>query len=152
MPSSPPRRTEPLVAGPIRQAVHTLVTLLGWCLFIWWWWIVMQRVDRAQVEFTAWFIALSLVVIVLTTALWAFHNVRLFRRRGPRVTLREVDTAHTHDTIGRPVDMPIVAEDCLTSREVVIRIEDGKKVYRTPGPSKPTLRVVDGGASGEVAS
>lgn len=144
-------RQRPLESGPVRQALHTLFTIAGWCLFLWWWYLVLQRVSRAEIEFTGWFIALSLAVIVLTTALWAFHNVRIFRRKGPRQKLREVATDLTHDSVGRPVYMPIVADECLTSREIVIRIEDGKKVYRTPGPGTPTLRVVDSTKPGEVA-
>lgn len=152
MSASPPDRRQPIEAGPARQASHALVTLLGWGLFIWWWWIVLQRVDRAEIELTVWFLALSIVGIVLATALWAFHNVRLFRRKGRRSSLREFVADYSHDTVGRPVDLPFVAEECLTSREIVIRIEDGKKVYRTPGPSKPKTLVVDGGTAGEVAS
>lgn len=152
MPTPPASRTGPLESGPVRQVIHIVFIIAGWCLFVWWWWLVMQRVSRAEMEFTGWFIALSLVVIVLSTSLWAFHNVRLFRRKGPRQNLRVVTADLTHDTVGRPVDMPEVAEECLTSREIVIRIEGDKKVYRSAGPGRPVLRVLEPGASGEVAS
>ncbi len=148
---SPTRRQKPLEAGPVRQAIHALVTLAGWGLFLWWWWLVMQRVSRDEMTFTAWFIALSLVAIVLSTVLWSFHNMRLFRRKGPRTHLRDAGPDLTHDTVGRPVDLPAVPETCLSAREIVIRIEDGHKVYATTGPSQPTLRTLPGGARGEVA-
>jgi len=152
MPTPQANPIGPLESGPIRQAIHILFIIAGWCLFVWWWWLVLQRVSRTEIEFTGWFIALSLVVIVLSTSLWAFHNVRLFRRKGPRQKLREVTTDLTHDTVGRPVDMPALPEECLTAREIMIRIENGTKVYRAMGPSRPALRVLEPGGSGEVAS
>ncbi|MEQ1831581.1 MAG: hypothetical protein ABL977_00895 [Candidatus Eisenbacteria bacterium] len=133
----------PVVAGPVRRAWHTLVALAGWVLFIYWWWIVFQRVSRDEVRWTLWFIGLALAAIVLSTALWAAHNLRVWKRKGPRIQLRDITPDFSHDTIGRRVDLPGVPEDCRTAAVVVVRIEDGAKVYR-PLPPR-------GGAPGRTA-
>src|SRR5690349_14935307 len=121
---------QPLRGGPGRRAFHSLVALAGWVLFVYWWWLVLQRVTRTEVRFTLWFIVLALVVIVVATMLWAFHNVRLFRRKGARRQVPVATQDSSHDSIGRPVGMPAVPEECRTASLIVVRIEDGSKVYR----------------------
>jgi cytoskeletal protein RodZ len=124
------RSREPLRASPIRRVLHTLIAVAGWVLFGYWWWLVMQRVSQAEVRFTAWFVAIALVVIVLVTALWASHNLRLFKRKGPRTQLRPSAHDGSRDTIGRPVGMPAVPDEYRSASLIVVRIEDGIKVYR----------------------
>ncbi len=137
-PSQPPAR-QPLVAPPARRAVHLLIALAGWALFVWWWWLVVRRVSQAEIQFTLVFIGVSLLVIVGLTALWAFHNRALFRRRGARTNVRAVPEDFSRDTLGRPVGLPPVPEECLAASVIVVRIEDGRKVYRPtviPNPGR----------------
>jgi hypothetical protein len=140
MTAPPPSSLQPIVAGPVRRAFHTLVSLAGWVLFVYWWWIVFRRVSPVEVRFTMWFIGLALVAIVLSTALWAAHNVRVFRRKGPRTKLREIAEDYSHDTVGRRVDMPGVPGDCASAPLVIIRIVDGAKVYRLVPPTRNSAR------------
>lgn len=139
-----PASRDPIQAGPARRAFHTLVAVGGWVLFVYWWWIVFQRVSDTEIRYTLWFIGIALVVIVSVTAMWAFHNVRLFRNRAVRTRVRAVHEDFSHDTVGRPVGMPAVPQECLTASVIVVRIEDGTKVYR------PTvIRGVTSRAAGE---
>ena len=147
MPESTPEKREPIQAGPVRRVLHTVVALAGWVVFVYWWWLVFRRVNDTEVRYTLWFIAIALFVIVFVTALWAVHNLVVFRRRGPRTKVREVQEDFSHDSVGRPVNMPQVPHECLTSEVVVVRIADGTKIYdpvastgTTPVPSR--LRVV----------
>lgn len=130
MTSPPPQPRQPLQAGRIRRAFHTLVALAGWVLFVYWWWLVFRRVSPTEIRFTLWFIAISFAAIVLVTALWAVHNVRLFRGKPARTHLKLVREDSSHDSIGRPVGMPAMPEECVTASLIVVRIEDGAKVYR----------------------
>lgn len=129
---------EPLQqAGPVRRTMHYLFALLGWVLFGYWWWIVLGHTGRHQIVWTLAFIGISLAVIVLVTALWVVHNVRIFRQKGPRLHqgARPVDPRE-----GAPVLPPMrVREDAdlLTSPVVRVVIEGGLKAYRTAGlPSR----------------
>ena len=130
MPATPTTKREPLEAGPVRRVVHSLLALAGWVVFVYWWWLVFRRVNATEVRYTLWFIAIALVVIVFVTMLWAVHNVRLFRKRGPRTQPRQVREDFSHDTVGRPVNMPAVPTDCLTAGIIVVRIEGDAKVYQ----------------------
>ncbi len=130
MPANPTMKREPLEAGPVRRVVHTLMALAGWVVFVYWWWLVFRRVNATEVRYTLWFIAIALVVIVFVTVLWAIHNARLFRKRGPRTQVRLVREDFSRDTVGRLVNMPAVPADCLNAGIIVVRIEGEAKVYR----------------------
>lgn len=147
MPDTAPAKREPVQADAPRRALHAVIALAGWGVFGYWWWLVFRRVNATEVRYTIWFLGVALVVIVLVTALWALHNKMLFRRLGPRTKLREVQEDFSRDTVGRPVDMPAVPEECLTADVIVIRIDGQTKVYqpvestrRPPGPQR--LKVV----------
>ncbi|HTR96918.1 MAG TPA: hypothetical protein VMH61_03365 [Candidatus Acidoferrales bacterium] len=119
----------PMLAGPLRRVFHTLLAVAGWALFGYWWWIVARRVSASEVRFTVLFIAFSLVAIVLVTAAWALHNLRVFRRRGARKALRDVPIDLSHDGVGREVLLPTLPEECRTAKLIEVRIRDGFKVY-----------------------
>jgi hypothetical protein len=143
MPGSPYEKRVPVQADPARRVLHTLIAIAGWVLFVYWWWLVFQRVNTTEVRYTLWSIVLALLVIVLVTALWALHNLMLYRRHGPRTKVREVPEDFSHDSVGRPVNMPMLPQECLTSGIVVVRIADGTKLYEplastetTPVPSR----------------
>ena len=129
MANDPAQPKCPLHAGPSRRAFHTLVAIAGWALFVYWWWLVVQRVSAHEIRFTLLVIGIALGVILVLTALWVVHNVRIFRIRGPRQQMRSVAQDSSHDTVGRNVQFPEVPEDCLSAAVVHVRIRDGVKLY-----------------------
>ncbi len=82
-----------------------------------------------EVRFTLWFLGISTVVIVGTTSLWSLHNQRIFDRKGARTGHKVVAEDHSRDVLGRPVDYPSSQEECLTASVVIVRLEEGRKVY-----------------------
>ncbi len=135
----------PIQASPPRRLFHTLVAIAGWALFVYWWWIVFQRVGRDEVRFTLMFVAISFVVIVAATAAWAWHNARIFRRKGPRTHLREVTADYSHDGVGRPVTFVDMPRDRTNAPVVRVRFSAEGKAYvpsdavipRASAPPKP---------------
>jgi uncharacterized membrane protein len=128
MTDRPNPNTPPIVAGPARRVFHTLLAIAGWAVFIYWWWIVFHRVSRHEVRFTAVFIAISLAVIVLATLAWAWHNLRIFERKGPRTAIRDTKHEFTHDGVGRPVSFPPGGPDRTTAPVIYVRwTEEGKR-------------------------
>ena len=119
----------PTEASPARKVLHVLITLAGWLLFLYWWWLVFHRVSGQEVRFTALFIALSLACIVLVTLAWAWHNLRIFKRRGPRTHLRETKPDFSHDGVGRTVSYPDGGLDIKIAPVVRIRFIEGEKRY-----------------------
>ncbi len=120
---------DPIEAGPARKVLHVLITIVGWLLFLYWWWLVFHRVSRQEVRFTALFIAISLAIIVLVTLAWAWHNLRIFKRRGPRQNNREAKADFSHDGVGRNVVYPPGGIDLKTAPVVRVRFVEGEKRY-----------------------
>ncbi len=125
----------PTRGGPARRAFHALLALAGWVLFVYWWWLVFRRVSAAEIRFTLLFIAIALAAIVALTAAWAIHNVWIYRRRGPRRSVKAVDEDFARDTVGREVLLPTVPEICRVAAVVSVRVRHGAKVYATGGPA-----------------
>jgi hypothetical protein len=123
-PIPPPRQ-----AGPARRVLHTLITLAGWALFLYWWWIVVHRVSGRELRFTALFIAVSLAIIVFATLAWAWHNLRIFKRRGPRLKVRESIPDFSHDGIGRTIEYGNGRLDRQSAAVVYVRFSDDGKSY-----------------------
>jgi len=123
----PDPRTE---AGPVRRALHLTVAGVGWVVFAWWWWLVIRRTSGAEVAFTMTFLALSLVVVVVVTALWVVHNVGIFRRKGARRTVRERISDPLHDTLGRDLKMRVGREALHESPVVRITLDGERKTYQ----------------------
>ncbi len=119
----------PSQAGPARRAFHTLIAIVGWALFVYWWWIVFHRVSRHEIRFTLLFIVLSLTVIVVVTAVWVLHNLGIYRRRGPRTRVREVDPDFSRDGIGRDVTFIGVGEAHRSAPVVYVRFVGRSKIY-----------------------
>lgn len=126
----------PIEASRPRQLLHALVAVAGWCLFVWWWWIVFQRVSRAEIRFTLWFIGLSLAIIVLLTLLWVVHNRRIFAKRTARLNVRDEVPAVTRDTIGRELQMPSLPTEYQTAAIVRVSLEGDVKRYRVEMPHR----------------
>lgn len=119
----------PQQAGPARRVFHALITLTGWAVFLYWWWIVFHRVSGREVRFTLLFIAISLGVIVVVTLVWAWHNLRIFRRRGQRMHVRESTPDFSHDGVGRDVAFPAGELTPQTAPVIYVRFTDVGKSY-----------------------
>lgn len=122
---------EPLQqAGPVRRTMHYLLALAGWVLFVYWWLLVLGQTGREQIVWTLVFIGISLAVIVLVTVLWVVHNVRIFRRKGPRLHLGVRPVAARESDPGMA---PVLVRDVADLRfapVVRVVVEDGLKAYR----------------------
>lgn len=132
---------EPLQqAGPVRRTIHYVFALLGWVLFGYWWWVVLGHTGRNQIVWTLAFIGISLAVIVLVTALWVVHNVRIFRRKGPRLHQGARPVEQRQGALIMP-PMPMRNDtDLLTSPVVRVVVEGGLKSYRTDGLASGLFR------------
>ena len=118
----------------MRRAFHVALSVAGWVLFVYWWWLVFRRVGETEIRYTLLFIAFALAIIVLLTAIWAVHNLRISRIRGPRMKVREVARDFSRDSVGRAVEFPAAPGECRTSPVVQVRVVNGIKVDVASGP------------------
>ena len=130
MSSTPPPIRAPLEAPPARQFLHSLAATTGWVVFLWWWWIVLHRVSAFEVRFTAWFLGVSLVLIVSATLVWARHNQGIHARKGPRTGLPVIEEDHSRDVLGRSIEYAESPEDCQQASIVLVRLEGDRKIYQ----------------------
>lgn len=87
--------------GPLRILAHVIVVLAGWAIFFYWWYLVAIR---SWVETgIAMIIFVTLVVAPAITSWWIFHNLGIFRRKGPRSGERPVAMAYERDWNQRTV-------------------------------------------------
>jgi hypothetical protein len=130
-PHDPPARpAPPTLASPGRRLFHLLIALAGWALFLYWWWLVLGRLDPAHVRFTVLFILATLAGCILLTAGWVFHNLRIFRRKGPRTHVRISSYQFTRDRVGRTLVFASPIERLATAPVIQIRLEHEGKAYR----------------------
>jgi hypothetical protein len=118
----------------LRRIAHLALAFAGWFVFSWWWWLVIGRVSRDEVRYTVLFVGLTLVVCVGLTGLWAFHNLRLFRRRGPRTHVRTTSESYTHDRRGREIEFEAPLERLRLEPQVWITIDEDRKRYDSTVP------------------
>ena len=123
-----PETPEVEAAGGWR-ALHALIALAGWVLFIYWWWLVFRHVSSHEIRFTLIFLAVAAVVIVAVTTVWVFHNRSLFRRRNARVRAIEASAAVKVDAVGRRVRFAEPRQTLAQSALVRVQMEQGEKVY-----------------------
>ena len=120
-----------------QEIAHIFFILFGWAVFIWLWWDVMQgQWDTAGFW---WIVIGSILVVPAITVIWIFHNVSLYRRLGPRKSVRAVKEAYPVDFKGRQVDADWDA--LRNARFITIGADDTHKQFRAVTELPPsTLR------------
>jgi hypothetical protein len=120
----PARQSPPLKLW--QKIGHTVFVILGWVLFVWMWQLASgEPWDSAPLMFL---IIGALIVSPLVTLFWIFHNMGIYRRKGPRKGMADVKPYYDVDWSGREVtaDWATLAK----ARVVVIEIDEFGKNYR----------------------
>ena len=110
-----------------RQKVgHVLLVILGWVMFIWFWHLAAgEPWDSAPLMFL---IIGAVIVSPLVTLFWIFHNMGIYKRKGPRKGMADVKPYYDVDWSGREVTADW--ETLANARVVVIEIDEFGKNYR----------------------
>lgn len=117
----------------MRHALHTVLSLLMWCLFGYYWWVVaQQRVHPATIDALAILGLIAVLGLVLTVA-WVAHNLRLARKFGRRKGFPAPVETFATDHLHRPLVSPGL-ETLRAARIVTVSLdEQQRKVYRPGG-------------------
>jgi hypothetical protein len=83
---------------------------------------------RTNVEVVA---AIGVAVAIVTLA-WVHHNVRIYRRKGPRKGRPTISPRTDVDRLGRRVqwELPQGHTEALAAGMLVVEVGDGEKRYR----------------------
>ena len=99
----------------------------GWVVFVWAWIHVSQRTSLATLLWGVAAIAVTTLVALSVTVWWVVHNLRIYRRKGPRKSVPIAMPDYRSDFMGRSLD----ADWSLLRRSsvVVVRIDDQGKRF-----------------------
>jgi len=127
------------VIHPTRRNVvlRALILLPAWALFVFWWLVVFQRVTWPEARYAILFIAISTVTVLVVTVIWIEHNLRIFRRKGPRRGVWSAEENFTHDMLGCPLEFrggPILIRQARLVRVAVEAAEPEDRKSYAPGP------------------
>lgn len=81
---------------------HSILIIIAWALYFCLWKTVLQ-VAPERVEFGIILILFSFFIGLLATLYWVYHNVWLFRRKGPRKDVQHIEYSYDHDWNGHEV-------------------------------------------------
>ena len=112
---------------------------LLWLFFVFLWFRVSSTSSRQ--EFTDSLSYLGSLVSaygVLVTA-WVVHNIRIFRKKGPRLGRRQVSVSRTHDYLNQQITKLVNLQQ---EQEIIVEVSRGQKFFL----ARPTV------AYGPIAS
>jgi hypothetical protein len=115
-----------------RDAIHVLLVLGGWALFFLWWGQVLRVTSLPE---TALAVLVILSVSLLTSLLtvgWVRYNLGIYRRKGPRRTVPDVQEHVGADALGRKLVHPGV-EALRAARVVTVSLAEGNGKSLSPG-------------------
>ena len=113
----------------LRHAIHTLLSVLMWCLFGYYWYLVTGRgFSRSSLEALGILSAIITLGLVLTL-LWITHNVRLARLDRRKEMIQGPEEDLTEDYLKRPITAPNIQE-LREARLIDLTLEEeGRKIY-----------------------
>ena len=120
----------PVGATSIRALVQLMLVVIGWFIFLWAWVSVMRFTALETVVSTIILLATLALVIEVINLLWIWHNVNIFKKKGPRKGVPQVRYEFQGDFLGRrqDADWQNLREEAL----IIVGFDDERKVF-TPG-------------------
>jgi hypothetical protein len=113
--------------GPLTVLGHGIAVVAGWVVFFYWWYLVAVG-NWASTEI-ALIIFVTLVLAPVITLWWVFHNLGIFRRKGPRLGVRPVAMDYERDWNQRTV---VADWDALARAGVIaLTVVGDRKLYAT---------------------
>jgi hypothetical protein len=109
-----------------RSRTLNTALLLLWLNFIFLWDRVHQVTDFKEVLASAGLMGGMISVYGAILALWVYHNVRIWRMKGPRLNLREVSSVITHDALRRPISRAI---DLERGQDIRVTVLGNRKLF-----------------------
>jgi len=119
----------------LRQKV---VLLALWALFAVLWYRVYYITTRPDVTNAITYLTSAVSVYGVVITVWIFHNIAIYRRRGPRSGIRVLDYALTHDHLRSYINSKT---DLKTTQNILVSVIDGRKTFseQVAKPTEDTL-------------
>jgi hypothetical protein len=87
--------------GRARTPLQPVLLTAAWLLFAWSWWKVLGETSPESMRASAILIVVAFVSVVSVTWWWIAHNLRIYRKKGPRKSVPSVPRDFSKDFLGR---------------------------------------------------
>jgi hypothetical protein len=120
--------------GTMRRTLHTAVGVFSWALMLALWVVLVEEGNIPLVAFetTAWQLGAIAGAVFAVTSAWIWHNVRIYRRKGPRraspTNLPRIDD----DRLGRTLRWAIPGgiHSARGVSHLIVELDGDVKTYR----------------------
>jgi hypothetical protein len=103
-----------------------IVLLALWSLFVGLWYRVYHVTTGADVTNAVTYLSSAISVYSVIVTVWIFHNIAIYRRKGPRTGLRLLDYTMTHDHLRSYV---LTKTDLKNTQSIMVSVVDGRKTF-----------------------
>ncbi len=103
-----------------------LVLVALWGLFAALWYRVYHITTRPDVTNAITYLSSAVSVYSVVVTVWIFHNIAIYRRKGPRTGLRNLDYTMTHDHLRSYV---LAKTDLKKTQNILVSVVDGRKTF-----------------------
>lgn len=122
------KQFQPEAGSPPRMAFHVAIAVAGWILFAFSWRAVGERGLSSGVIISLIAMAIFLAIVIIITALWIMHNLKISRNDRRTGNMTVADVPYHQDKIGHTIKGE--SFDSLRSADMIeVAVKDGKKIY-----------------------
>jgi hypothetical protein len=126
----------PITRGQMRQLAHKLVGVLFWLLMVLMWVIVVRqhKAGFENVTHSVQYLSVVTGAVLSVTLFWIRHNVKIYKRKGPRGDRPAEAPRVDQDRLARPITWAVRGGhyQAQRARHLIVDVEDGRKLYRRP--------------------
>ena len=109
---------------------------LLWLSFVLLWLRVYRITGTQELTDSIGYLLSIIFVYALAVGWWIYHNVRIHRKKGPRLHIREVQFQATRDSLKRPI---LCEANLKHDQQIHVIVAGGRKVF-IEGAAQPQFR------------
>ena len=108
------------------KLLRTLCVVGLWLLFAALWYRVYGITTVVDITNAITYIVVTISAYAILVTVWVLHNIAIYRRKGPRRSVRFLSYAGIHDGLGSYI---VVKADVKEKQTIRVSVADGRKVF-----------------------
>jgi hypothetical protein len=116
-----------------------LVVGLLWVSFVGLWFRVYEITTVKDVTDSLYYLTHLITAYGLLVTVWVVHNIRIYRKKGPRLRTRSVVFSDTCDCLNHPINRAV---DMHHEQAIIVDVVRGEKFFLDPSASAETGELV----------
>lgn len=109
-----------------KKITHCILITIGWFVYF----VFLSKFITHPSELLQMLLSLMglfVIIVFSVTCWWIFHNIQIFKRKGPRVKLPEIMANYTKDWDGRIINADW--DQLKSAKNIVITVNEKEKQY-----------------------